>query len=300
MKVTIIGSGIFGISIAGLISANKINVSIWTSRDDIDSISVPKDITITNDIEKALDGSNAIIVLTSSEKFKEALDNIKPYYKDELLLIGSKGLYNNDILYNEAVKLFPKENVGILSGPTFAMDIKSLEPVGFTYSSIDKSNLKLVEKIFRKSSIKYSSDVIGVSLCSVLKNAYSIGSGILEGMGYGASTRSLYLCNVIKELEDLFDKLKLDKETIYTYAGIGDLFQTASSSNSRNYTLGVFIGLGNIDAAKNFTSKNTIEGINTLKCFYKKYNNLSLDIFNTIYNIVINDAKKEELINLLL
>ena len=58
-----------------------------------------KDITITNDIEKALDGSNAIIVLTSSEKFKEALDNIKPYYKSEWLLIGSKGLYNNDILF---------------------------------------------------------------------------------------------------------------------------------------------------------------------------------------------------------
>lgn len=295
MKVSIFGAGIFGISVANMLNNNNHKVTIWTSKENTNNKIVPKNTKLTNDIKKALDDSDILIILVKSNYFKEVLKKIKPYYNDQLILIGSKGLCDHKLLYEIAIDLFDKDNVGLLYGPTFAVDVKNLEPVGFTYACSNDSKYKLVKDLFTSSSIEYSSNVMGVSLCSILKNAYSIGSGILEGMELGASTKGLYLCKVLRELEIVFSKYNINNNVINTYAGIGDLFMTASSNKSRNYTYGVFIGLGDLKAAEKFKEKNTIEGIETLNHF----NNKDFSILNTIYNIINNNAKKEDLINLL-
>ena len=295
MKVTIIGSGIFGISIANMLVSNNHKVTIWTSKENIKSRIVPKGTSITNDLKVALDNTDVIIILVKSNYFEEVINRIKPYYNNQLILIGSKGLCDNKLLYDIATSSFDKSNIGLLYGPTFAVDVKNLEPVGFTYAGADNSKLDLVKNLFNKSKIEYTNLVREISLLSVLKNAYSIGSGILDGMEYGSSTKGLYLCEVLNEINYLFDKEKLNKDAINTYAGIGDLFLTASSNNSRNYTYGIFMGLGDFKAADNFKLKNTVEGLDTLDYFSKS----KLKILNTIYNIINNNAKKEDLINLL-
>ena len=300
MKVSIIGSGIFGVSIANKLVHNGYKITMWTNKENTSSIVVPKEVTITNDISAATLDMDVIFIMIGAKYYSETIKLMKPYYKDSLIVICSKGLdETGNNLYDLCKDTLNTDNISILYGPTLAIDVKNLEPLGFTFASENKENTKLIEALFKIDKIEYTNDCLGVSLCGVLKNIYAIGSGILEGMGYGISTRGLYLCEVLKEMKLIFKNLHLDEDTIYKYAGIGDLFLTASSPNSRNYTLGIFIGLGDEKTKEKFISKNTVEGYNNLNIFYNKYNHIDAKIIKTLYNIINNNTKKEDLITLL-
>ena len=300
MKISIIGSGVFGISIAKKIASNGYKITMWSSKENTKSIIVPDNVTITNDIKEATCNMDIIFMMTGAKYYSETLKLMKPYYKDSLIVIGSKGLdESGTTLYELSSNILNTDNISVLYGPTLAIDVKNLEPLGFTLASKNSSDLALISPLFKNDKIEYTSDYIGVSLCGVLKNIYAIGSGILEGMGYGISTRGLYLCEALKEMKQIFKELNLEEDTIYKYAGLGDLFLTSSTPSSRNYTLGIFIGLGDNKTMSSFLKKNTVEGYDNLKIFCENYKDIDTKIIKTIFNIINNSTKKEDLITLL-
>ena len=65
-----------------------------------------------------------------------------------------------------------------------------------------------------------SSDVIGIQLCGTIKNAFAIGSGILNGLNCLESTKASYLTQCLNETRKLLIKLNCSEETALEYAGI--------------------------------------------------------------------------------
>ena len=78
----------------------------------------------------------------------------------------------------------------------------------------------------------------------LIKNVIAIASGILEGLGYSESTRCFLITESLHDIRALIVGLGGKKNTILSFAGVGDLTLTATSVKSRNYSFGVLLGKG--------------------------------------------------------
>ena len=304
MKIAIIGSGVYGLAMANLLNKSGNKVTVWTEKENPKEIIVPDGVTCTHNFKECLDGAKNVYILTSAKFVSGILDSIKPYIDNEMcIILGSKGILESGAMLEEVLKeKLPNSTYAIISGPTFAVDIAHLEPLGFTIATESINTFKTIKSSFKGVKIEYSSDTTGVELSGVLKNVYAIGSGMLEGFNYGYSARCLYLTEVAKEIKSIFSQIGAKEDTILSLAGIGDLVLTCTSPNSRNYTFGSIVGIGTNDERREYLSKTTVEGYDNLKILYKLLKEKSIDapILKVLYEIVMSDKDSKELVHLIL
>ncbi|MCX8059959.1 MAG: glycerol-3-phosphate dehydrogenase, partial [Aquificaceae bacterium] len=89
-----------------------------------------------------------------------------------------------------------------------------------------------------------STDMVGVELGGALKNVIALACGISDGLGFGESARASLITRGFAEMVRLGVALGAKRETFYGLSGMGDLFLTASSPQSRNRSLGYMLGQG--------------------------------------------------------
>lgn len=305
MKITVIGSGVYGKAIANLALHNGNDVTIWTEQEDITKVAVPEGVKITNSYKEAMKDAELVFILTSSKYTASICEGIRPYIEEDMLFIlGSKGILEDGKLVNEEFEfLLPKVKYAIISGPTFAVDIAALEPVGFTLATMGKKDFERIVSAFKDGvKFEHSHDILGIEMAGSLKNAYAIGSGILSGFNYGHSIRCLYITAVLNEMRNIFKQVGAEEKTVLTLAGIGDLVLTCTSLNSRNFTFGSLLSLDNKKTKDEYLKKNTVEGYDNLKTYIKIFKDKKIDapILFMIYDIVINNEDSEKLIDLIL
>ena len=171
------------------------------------------------------------------------------YDKKRKKLLTISGLLKNN--YNVA-------NVSVLKGPCLA---KELARKNKTSVVIANKNIKIAKWIGKQISTKYyltefSRDVIGVEICSAIKNIYAM----VIGSGQNLNAASDLFQKSINEMKFLIKYFKGDQSTILGLAGIGDLY--VSAVGGRNSKMGDFLGKGFTFAAakKKFMPKDTVEG----------------------------------------
>ena len=98
-------------------------------------------------------------------------------------------------------------------------------------------------------------------MAGAIKNVYAICAGIADGMGFQSNTRAGLITRCLAEMTRIGVTMGADPLTwvwhrlpmwiwsdhIYSFlslAGVGDLFLTCSSTNSRNFTVGNRLGKG--------------------------------------------------------
>ena len=171
------------------------------------------------------------------------------YDKKRKKLLTISGLLKNN--YNVA-------NVSVLKGPCLA---KELARKNKTSVVIANKNIKIAKWIGKQISTKYyltefSKDVIGVEICSAIKNIYAM----VIGSGQNFNTASDLFQKSVNEMKFLIKYFKGDQSTILGLAGIGDLY--VSAVGGRNSKMGDFLGKGFTFTAakKKFMPKDTVEG----------------------------------------
>ena len=171
------------------------------------------------------------------------------YDKKRKKLLTISGLLKDN--YNVA-------NVSVLKGPCLA---KELAKKNKTSVVVANKNIKLAKWIGKQISTKYyltefSRDVIGVEICSAIKNIYAM----VIGSGQNLNAASDLFQKSVNEMKFLIKYFKGDQTTILGLAGIGDLY--VSAVGGRNSKMGYYLGKGlkfNI-AKKRFMPKDTVEG----------------------------------------
>ncbi len=305
MNITIIGTGVYGLSIANVLKENKNNVlTMWTEKRDFSSIEAPAGTKITNSYEEACKGAKIIFILTGCKFVPSVLESMKDYVSSEaIVILGSKGILDDGSLPLEITKNTLKDNtIAILGGPTFAKDISILDPVGFTLGVDDYEAYLLVKSVMSKVYLEYSNDTLAVEMSGSLKNAYAIGSGLIHGLNYGPSTTCLYITRVLDEISNIFESLKCEPNSIKTLACIGDLTLTCTSENSRNFTFGTILAQNDPTLSEEYLKNTTVEGYENLKVYYDlfKKEDIAYPILSCVYEIVSNNKNPKELIELLL
>lgn len=310
MKITIIGTGAYSIGIAKMLAKReKNNIMLWTENEDnviefnrhhvlskiMPNVVLPDNVSITNSYEEALKDAKIIFLITSVKYITSVLNDILPYYKKIPICIASKGIH--DITLSTLSTLVKEKlhtnNICVISGPTFAVDLVNDEPTALAIAGFNKKTIDIVKKNLENDSLKLriSSDVIGIELCGSIKNIIAIASGILKGLGYSESTQAFLINESLHDIKHIIHALGGRKKTILSFAGIGDLLLTCFSTKSRNYTFGYIVGSTNdTNKIQEYLKNNTVEGYYTLNSVYKmlKKKRINIPLITTIYNIVVN------------
>lgn len=321
MKVSILGTGAYGISLGLILKENNHDVYMWTKFDEeanylnqtrvspnLKGIKINKDIVISTDFENTVKDSELIIIAVPAAFVNDVSYELKNYLKDnQHVCIASKGIERNTCLfvYDVFKKNIDSDKVGIISGPTFAIDVAKKVPIGLSLATKNMETANLIKNTLQNNHVKlrHTEDILGVEICGSIKNVIAIASGMLDGMNLPISTQAMLITESLNDIKELIDTLGGDKKTILSFAGFGDILLTCTSVKSRNFTFGKLIGSkANKDQINQYIETTTIEGLYTLKSIYQLLNDkkVNMPIIDLIYDIIYNDKPAEELLTFLI
>jgi glycerol-3-phosphate dehydrogenase (NAD(P)+) len=201
------------------------------------------------DLREALAGVRDALVAVPSHAFRATLLHIEPLLDDQARIAwASKGFeMSTGLLPHEVAReVFGARPGAVLSGPTFAQEVGAGLPTAMTVASRDADFAK--ELALRLSGPEFraytQSDIVGVEVGGAVKNVIAIGSGIADGMGFGANTRVALITRGLAEMTRLGLRLGALRDTFMGLAALGDLVLTCTDDQSRNRRLGLALGRG--------------------------------------------------------
>ena len=321
MKVTILGTGAYGLALSKILAENKNEVVMWTTFEEekkelletkqsskLKGFKLNDNVVITTNLEESIKNSKLIVIAIPTAFITDVCKKLKNYIKKEQhICIASKGIEQNTCLFiHDLVKSqINTKYIGAISGPSFAVDLVESVPVGLAVASKSKSTLNIIREAFCNDHFKLypTNDIIGIEVCGAVKNIIAIASGMIDGMGYPISTQALLITQSLHDIRTLIHSLNGSKETILSFAGFGDILLTCTSEKSRNYSFGKLIGSkASNQEIEEYKNKITIEGLYTLKSVYTLMKKKKIDIptINIIYDIVFSNEKADKLIEYLM
>ena len=322
MKVTILGTGAYGLALSLMFNKKVNDIVLWTKfeeeRNEIEknrgnrkvlpNIRIPDNIKVTTDFDYAIEGASLIVIAVPAAFVEDMGQLLKDKINDtQHICIASKGIERDtcSFVHDILLRNVETDNLAVISGPSFAIDIARSHPVGLSIATLSHKTERILKETLQNDSLKLrtTDDIIGVEICGSIKNVIAIAAGMLSGMGYSESTQAMFITESLHDIKSLIDALGGNKNTILSFAGVGDLLLTATSTKSRNFKLGYLIGSNtSSEELAEYMNNTTIEGLYTLKSIYKLLGDKKVDmpVIDLIYNIIYNNADPKELVTFLI
>lgn len=319
MKIGILGTGAYGLALAKALRKNNHQITMWTKFEEerdllnkerknkkiLPGITLEDDILITCDMKSACEKKELIVIAVPLAFFENTILAASKYIDEtEYFAIATKGIEQEQGLFAHELleKHIKTSKVAIISGPTFAIDLASDTICALTVASTSKEARSKVSKALSNSHlvIEESKDIIGVALCGGIKNVMAVATGMIEGLGQSDSTKAFLEKRALEEMLYIIESLGGDKDTLLSYAGIGDFLLTCNSRKSRNYTYGVKVGSRSEDLEV-YEETTTVEGLYTLNSLYflLQRRNIETPLITIMYNICIKCENPEQLLKTL-
>jgi glycerol-3-phosphate dehydrogenase (NAD(P)+) len=324
--VAVLGAGSFGITVAKML-AKKRDVLIYARRKEtIDQINkqhniletdLSENIVADSDLEKIAKSCKVIFPIIPSASFRKVMQDLAPYVGPSHFIIhGTKGLdiidrqnefqSTRDLLMTMSQVITDETSVlrvGCLAGPNLAKEILDGQPAATVVASEFKEVIDIGKKLLANEQFYVfgSNDILGVELAGAYKNIIAIASGMLSGKGYGQNMQSILITRGLREMIILGRALGTTDVAFLGVAGIGDLIATSTSENSRNFSFGKRLALGETQEAI-ISSSEVVEGVRTLGLVQKLSNELGLllPITNVIFKVVFEEFTIEKAISFLM
>ena len=313
MRISVLGAGGWGTTLAILLHYNGHEVTLWEYRKSyakklkkyrenktyLPKIKIPKEINITYDLEEACIKKHMIVIAVPTQFIRGVIKKVKKYdFMDTTFVSVSKGIEIDTLLtvskiLKDEIPDLMESNIGVLSGPSHAEEVARKIPTAVTAASANVETSKHIQAAFMNSYFRvyFSTDIVGVELGGALKNIIAIGAGIIDGAGFGDNTKAAIMTRGIKEISRIGIELGASPETFAGLSGMGDLIVTCMSKHSRNRYVGEQIGKGKKlkDVLKSM--EMVAEGVETCRSVYElahKYN-VETPIVNAVYQILFKD-----------
>ena len=136
-----------------------------------------------------------------------------------------------------------------MTGPNLAKEIMAGQPAASVVAIPDETIALELQRILTRPSLRVytNPDVVGCEVAGVVKNVIAIAAGMAEGMEFGDNTRATLITRGLAEMSRLGVAMGGDPLTFAGLAGMGDLIATCSSKQSRNNSVGLALGRGQLD-----------------------------------------------------
>lgn len=320
-KIAIIGGGAWGTALAMAAKRAGSDVCIQARETEVveainnfhentvylSGHSLDPEIRAVRDPIEAIEGADALLLVTPAQHLRATLINLKPALKPEqAFVICAKGIeQGTSALLSEIVaEICPNLSPMILSGPTFAAEVASQSPTAVTLATTDPDRGAKLAKAIGTSHFRIylSDDIIGAQIGGAVKNVLAIACGIVEGRGMGDNTRAALITRGLAEIVRLGRAKGAKAETLMGLSGLGDLTLTCSAKQSRNFSLGMALGEGQ-SLSEILGSRNSVaEGVFSASSVVELAKSISVEvpICQAVDNLLNHGADIDQEINALL
>lgn len=309
-KIAVIGGGSWATALVKILCNNVSSVN-WYMRNENSAAHILKfrhnpkylqsvefdlnKINVSTDLVETIKSSDIIIIATPSAFLVKLFEDFpKELFDNKPVFSAVKGIIPeyNAIPARFIHKTFgtPYDKIGIICGPCHAEEV-ALERLSYlTIASQDEEDSEEMADMLSCRYIKttISDDLFGTEISAVLKNVYSIASGVCAGLGYGDNFQSVLISNAIQEIENLIDEMSPIHRDVKSSAYLGDLLVTAYSKFSRNRTFGFMIGKGYSVKTAQLEMDMIAEGYYATKSVMviKEKFQVEMPIVEAVYNIL--------------
>ena len=319
-KISVIGSGGWGIALTILLHKNGHNLTIWSfdkketeelkttrqNKSKLPNILLPEDIEVTNNLKEAVENKDILILAVPSKAIRSVSKSLKDIIKEKQIIVNvAKGLEEGtlktmtDIIEEELKDKNPQ--VAVLSGPSHAEEVGRGIPTTCVVSAHSKELTLYLQNIFMNPSFRVytSPDIVGMEIGGALKNVIALAAGIADGLNYGDNTKAALITRGIREIAALGVAMGGEQSTFYGLTGLGDLIVTCASMHSRNRRAGILLGQGKtLDEAIKEVNM-VVEGVYSAKSALmaaKKYN-VEIPIIEQVNAVLFENKNAAEAVN---
>ena len=284
MKVTVLGSGQWGTTLAQVLCDAGNDVLIWgrnrsvvdeinsvhTNQKSLPATGLPENLRATGDIAQALEHSEMTVLAVPAQSLRENLQQWRDLFSREVPIVSSlKGIeVSTQLRMTEVIPevlSIDEEKLAIITGPNLAREVVLRQPTGAVAASTSQELADLTARTFSAPYFRVytSTDVIGCELAGAAKNVIALAVGMSIGMGFGENTQALVITRGLNEVTRLGIARGAQPLTFVGLAGVGDLLATCGSPLSRNRSFGEALGRsGSMDKAR-AQAQSTVEGVAT-------------------------------------
>jgi glycerol-3-phosphate dehydrogenase (NAD(P)+) len=301
MRISVLGAGAWGTALAAQ-SASRFPTLLWgrdaaqiaaitSSRRNsryLPEVDLPGDLSCSSDLDAALahvagsrEGEPALIVIaTPMAGLRDMLARLGR--QDVPAVWLSKGFEagSGRLGHEIAREVAPALRCGVLSGPSFALEVARGQPTALVCASQHSDVADLAVQAFHGASLRvYSStDPVGVEVGGAVKNVLAIATGIADGMGLGLNARAALITRGLAEMSRLGTALGAQVETFMGLSGLGDLVLTATGDLSRNRRVGLLLAEGRSLADILHTLGHVAEGVYSAHTVWQRAQGLGVDM----------------------
>ena len=322
MKLTVLGAGCWGLTLAWLLTDNFDEVCVWGRTCDLNEdliqnkhcskpleVQLDKSVKITDNLQEAIKDAEIILSVVATVGVRDVCEKLKQagIKNEQIVVNASKGLELNTLMrMSEVIKdVLPEQRLAILSGPTLAKEVLAGKPTAASVACEDMETAKFVQQacnVPNRFRLYTNNDVIGVELGGSLKNVIAIASGFAHTMDLGDNCMGSLLTRGMAEIVRISVKLGAKPSTLYGLSGMGDLIATCSSPMSRNYTVGSMLGKGKKINDILAELGSVAEGVKTSKavCDLAKKLGEEVPVSSAIYEAVYTDITPQEFLSKLI
>ncbi len=259
MRIGVIGGGAWGTALAQVAARGGEDVLLWAREHEVveaindahenplflKGVPLAPSIRATGALED-LAGLEALLVVAPAQHVRPVLA-AAPVDATPLVLCAKGIEAGTRLLVGEVARqVAPRAPLAVLSGPTFAHEVAAGKPTAVTLACEDEDlRARLAERLAGPAFRTYrSADVTGAEIGGAVKNVLAIACGVVEGAGLGLNARAALIARGFAEMTRFGLARGAQAETLTGLSGLGDLVLTCSSTNSRNFSLGVGLGQG--------------------------------------------------------
>ncbi len=273
IKVGVIGAGAWGTALAIAAARGGNNVVMWSFDGAIkewDGVVVPENLRVTRQMADMAD-MDAWLVVTPAAFFRDTMKQAVEFYNNQPVIICTKGAESStgDFMSEIMNDVMPQcTKLGVLSGPQFAGEVAAGVPTGSTIAG-DVAAVEAAKIALNQLYLSPSDDMIGTQICGVGKNAVALICGYNTVAAAGENERALIFTRAWDEVMHIGREMGAKTETFLGLCGIGDLFLSATSPTSRNFSGGMAIANGQ-------APEGTVEGIFALNGLIRRAEKLGV------------------------
>lgn len=268
MKISVLGAGAWGTALA-MAAAARHDTLLWT-RDArqaaqmqaqrrnapyLPEVALPTALRVGADHDAAVRHAmgGLLVIATPMAALRERLAALPPGLPVLWLCKGFES-GSGELGHEIARELRPAAPCGVLSGPSFALEVAREQPTALVAASSDAALCEAAVQAFHSETLRVyrSSDPVGVEVGGAVKNVLAIATGLVDGLAAageaprrpGLNARAALITRGLAEMTRLGVALGARAETFMGLSGLGDLVLTATGDLSRNRRVGLRLAQG--------------------------------------------------------
>jgi glycerol-3-phosphate dehydrogenase (NAD(P)+) len=265
MNITIIGAGAWGTALAISLASNH-RVTLWArdagqietmrasrfNQHYLPGILLPANIELSSEFSGALAVAELVIIAVPTAALRSTLNQLvqlrtRPEIGMDFGVVWlCKGFEAETakLPHQVVAEVLPEgSRYGVLSGPSFALEVARGNPTALTLASANEEFARSTAQALHHAYLRIyaSTDMVGVEVGGAVKNVMAIAAGICDGMGLGLNARAALMTRGLAEITRLGLKLGGRSETLSGLSGLGDLILTCTGDLSRNRQVGLML-----------------------------------------------------------